>query len=184
MEYLNIASRALLCAIFAVSVLSKLRSREVRNELANTIGQLLPPLGGAWSRSAARLTVVAELAVVAMLVTVWTATVAFVAAGVLLSVFAAAIAVGLMRGRRVRCQCFGPGGPEAGVGHLARNLTLIVVACVGLLTVSPDARYSHSGLALAAAVGVLLGLIATRWEDLAFVASTSPGSARAAGAGR
>jgi len=171
--YANVGLRALLCAVFAVSAISKLRHPEVRDEIAHAIGQLLPFVGRTRSERLAFLVVGLELAVVGLLVAPRTDTTGLAAALGLLCIFTAAVGWGLFRGRRIRCRCFGLDGSEAGVGHLTRNASLIVIAGAGLISAGAHGGESGGGTALAVGVGLLLGLIATRWDDLAFLVSSS-----------
>ena len=141
--------------LFAAAAAHKLRGLpSFQSALAGY--RLLPP---AWAAPAARLIPVLELAVaVGLLLPGLTAPAAWAAAAVL-AIYAGAVAINLLRGRReIDCGCGGPGGDRPlGVSLVVRNLVLIW----GLLvTTAPVAPRAWTGLdtihLLFAAVAALL----------------------------
>jgi hypothetical protein len=178
MGYVSIALRALLCAVFAIAVVSKLRNSEARSEVAQAVIELLPFSRGL-SRVAARMTVASELVIVVLLATPRTGWIGLALAAGVLTLFTGTLAIGIVRGRRVRCQCFGLDGSTVGVGHLARNAVLIVLACVGLLTWRSPVAHLGGAVALTVGIGLVAGWVVTRWDDLAFLAVGKPAGSRA-----
>jgi hypothetical protein len=131
----DLVLRVSLALLFATAAWHKLRAPR---SFAATLGEyrLLPV---SLAPVAAALVVAAELATVAALVAASRIGLAF-AAGLLL-VYAAAVAVNLLRGRRhIDCGCAGPSARQRIGGWLvARNLVLAATALAGLAPVAPRA---------------------------------------------
>jgi len=136
MAYLAVSCRVLLALVFVVSVTSKVYSRRsfaAFGQSARRLGTLRPGL----VRPVAIAVIAAELAVVGLLASPPAAAGAagFAGAGLLLTVYCAAIIRALGRGERVPCRCFGPSG-ELRWRHVARNVGLVGVALLGLVSVA------------------------------------------------
>lgn len=133
------AARWLVAGVFVIGAAHKLASPSNFSGIVRDYR--LVPAGLA--APAALAIVGAELAVVAALVTgLWIPAAALLAAG-LLGLYAAAIGINLVRGRRdIDCGCFGPAGDgrkhRLSGGLLGRN-TLLAVVCLSLL-LSPGPR--------------------------------------------
>jgi hypothetical protein len=91
----------------------------------------------------------------------------------LLLSFAAVIGSVLRSGRAAHCHCFGAEGTPFSASHIIRNGILAAVALIGIgsrvATGAMPVLPKYHG-ALAAAVGLLVGIALTRWDDLVFVA--------------
>ncbi|MFI1379947.1 MauE/DoxX family redox-associated membrane protein [Embleya sp. NPDC020886] len=166
MESAAMACRTLLVVVFAVAVVSKLRSaasfaafvRSVRAFVA------LSPRRG---RAAARLVAGAEAAAVVLLLSSGPAAlVGFALAGCLLAAFTLAMAASLRRGVRVSCRCFGASATDTGPLQLARNGFLVVVAIIGAVGTSRGLPDAPGALAVTVGIGLVAGVVVTVLDDI------------------
>lgn len=175
MSYVDPACRGLLAAVFLVAVVGKVRSRAAFSAFAASLADvsLLPVR----LRRAAAVGVTAAEAVAAiLLLTPLTeaAVAGFALAFALLAVFAAAVALALRRGEAIRCLCFGSDAGAMDRSHVVRNAVLAAVALTGLISsLTSTAAAAPAGLIGAAGAGVVLGALATRWDDLRYLLSHS-----------
>jgi hypothetical protein len=150
--------RAALALLFLVAAAHKLRDLgRFRATLADY--RVLP---GGLVAPAAALVVAAELGVATALAVPAGRALGFAGAAGLLAVYAAAIAVNLVRGRRhIDCGCTGPAARRRISGWLvARNAVLALVALAGLLPVVPRPLVWVDALTVAAATATLAALYA------------------------
>jgi hypothetical protein len=168
LTYLDVALRALLCAVFAAAAAGKLRSAVTRVELADAIDTLLVT-GERAAALIANAVVVAEVAVVALLLVPATTAFGFGLGALVLLGFTAVLALGLRRGRNVRCQCFGLDGGEVGLQHLVRNGLLIACGCVGVAVTGGVQGADAGGVIVAVLAGASAGWLLTRWDDMVFL---------------
>lgn len=185
MVYVDLALRALLSAVFVLSAASKCYRQPARSGFADAVAKLAPLVWRIRHGVAGAVTA-AEAGIAVLLILLHSSDAGFVVALGVLSVFSAVVGVAVVRGRRVRCRCFGEDGTVVGLGHLARNATLMVVALLGLVVGSQDLPAAHAdGAVLAVGCGILAGLVLTRWDDLLFLVfgsnDLSIGDHRAAG---
>lgn len=154
--------------VFALALISKVSSRSAWAAFVVSL-QRMDVVASAWTRAAAVATVVAEAAIVMLaLVPVRQAgTVAFVLAAGLLGALTAAIARVIRRRTAVPCRCFGASDTPLSMQHVARNLTLAVIAVLGLAGSLAGGGFQAPMVAVIALAGVLIGLLVTRWDDLA-----------------
>lgn len=156
-----------LAVVFAIAAFSKVRSRVAFESFRQT----LPGFGLSrrWSMVVAPALVVAEVATVAVLFVAPCLGFA-IAAGLLLA-FSAGIAVALRRRQPTTCRCFGASNTVVGPEHLVRNALLVGVAVVGASSelALPASSPDQAIRIVAAALGVLAGLLVTRWDDLLFI---------------
>ncbi|MHB1433187.1 MAG: MauE/DoxX family redox-associated membrane protein [Streptosporangiaceae bacterium] len=171
-----LASRAVLCAVFAVAVLSKVRSRAAWQAYARWLATISvqplrrPGIAG-WLAGA-------EAAVALAVIVPVTATVGLVAGLVLSVVLTAGLAAAVRAGARQPCHCFGPSLDPLGWPDVARNGVLAVLAVAGVVTAlaTPTAAGRPPGGAepvLAVLTGLALALLIIFYRDL--VALISPG---------
>lgn len=178
MDYVVLAARCLVGVVFAVSALSKLRSRRALRDFAASLGQfgVLPgmrrPLAVAVALAEAAIPVLLTLALAGE-PAAGAAARALTAAGfglaaMLLAGFAIAIARALRRGVRAPCRCFGASTTPIGRQHLLRNGLLVAVAALGLagVTAGPAGPASVGGATVAALAGFVAGALATAFDDL------------------
>jgi hypothetical protein len=150
--------RAALALLFLVAAAHKLRDLgRFRATLADY--RVLPdPLVA----PAAALVVAAEVAVATALALPVGRTLGLAGAAGLLLVYAAAIAVNLVRGRRhIDCGCTGPAARRRISGWLvARNAVIALASIVGLLPVAPRPLVWMDALTVTAATATLAALYA------------------------
>lgn len=165
MDYVLVACRLCLGLVFLASVFGKLRGRENFAEFVRATGELAPPLP---KRPAATAVVAAEVAVVALLCSPWATTGFLVAAGLLLA-FTIAVVTAIVRGRRVRCQCFGNSPAPVSWFQVARNALLSFVAAAGLLAGvhAPGGPLEIGGVLVALAAGAVAGSVALLTDEIA-----------------
>lgn len=165
MQLIEIAIRTALAAVFAIAAASKLRSRAAFDDFVDTLPELGP----------SRLVPVAGAALVALELAAPVLLLAHPRAGLvlvmaLLGGFTAVMVVTLRAGGSMTCRCFGASEQPIGGGHVVRNALLIAAAAIaaGL----GGGATSHPGgaeVGVAMALGAIAGVLATRWDDLAFV---------------
>jgi hypothetical protein len=103
----------------------------------------------------------------------------YLLAATTLAAFTAGLAWSRRRGDEVRCRCFGSAGGRVDTSHLVRNALLVLIALAGLPALVLAGRPpALGGAGLAIGIGAVVGLLAARWDDLAFVLG-SPGQAGA-----
>ncbi|SEQ09915.1 Methylamine utilisation protein MauE [Lentzea xinjiangensis] len=165
MSYVLVACRLCLGLVFLVSAVSKVRGRKNFAEFVRATGELAPPLP---AKPAATAVVAAEVAVVALLCTPWAATGFLVGAG-LLTAFTVAVVTAIVRGRQVRCQCFGNSSAPVSWFQVARNALLLSVAAAGLLagTVALDVPLEIGGVLVALAAGAVTSAVALLTDEIA-----------------
>ncbi|MEV0195050.1 MauE/DoxX family redox-associated membrane protein [Nonomuraea sp. NPDC050691] len=162
---LDLFARVLLAVVFFAAVVGKARSRQGFAEFRDSVAAIGPrwlPAG-----PAAVAVVAGEAAAVVLLAVPGTRLAGYALAAVLLIVFCAGIARAVLARQSVRCQCFGAGGGLLGPQHLVRNGLLVAVAVVGAL--AGGAPTSAPAMLVALVTGAFLGLLTTRWEDVAFL---------------
>lgn len=163
---LAVVLRGALALLFTVAALHKLRDRDAFRATLDAY-DLLPP---ALSAPLARALPMLELAAAVLLVAPRAAAAGASLAALLLALYALAMGVNLLRGRRdLDCGCMGPGarspvGPEL----VVRNLVLLAVALVaGFVPVHARALVWVDFVTVALAVAVLAALYAALERVLA-----------------
>ncbi|MBM7772261.1 hypothetical protein JOD54_002465 [Actinokineospora baliensis] len=162
-EYVHFAARIGLGLVFLVSAVSKLRGRQQFAEFVRATGQLAPVLP---ARGAAVVVVAIEVAVLVLLCSPWAAT-GFVVAGLLLLAFTTALVLAVVRGRKVRCQCFGDSTSDVGWLQVSRNVVLLALAAAGAVGGTSVAGLADTGwLLVALAAGALVGAAVVLSEEV------------------
>jgi hypothetical protein len=164
-SYVVLAARALLVAIFVVSLASKVRSRTAYREFAGSV----VALGAAprrWSGPVAQGAVAAEAVTVALLLLPHTTTIGFATAAGLLAAFTVVIILAMRRANRVPCRCFGASSTPVGAPHVVRNLVLLAAAGTGLLAPSGQLP-SPAGIVVAVTAAAVAALFVVRIDDVA-----------------
>jgi hypothetical protein len=165
MPYLQFGLIALLWVVFAVSAVSKLRGQRAFAESLRP----LPGLPALLVTPVAALVTAVEVLVVAGLSAVVVSGALAVAAlglaAVLLTVFTIGIALAIRRHAAARCACFGSAERELGPVHVVRNVFLLAVAVLAILT-GPGAEVAPAGALLAALTGAVAGFITIRLDVL------------------
>ncbi|MEO3874366.1 MauE/DoxX family redox-associated membrane protein [Nonomuraea sp. B12E4] len=162
---LDLLARVLLGIVFCTAVVGKTRSRQGFAEFHDSVAAIGPrwlPAG-----PAAVAVVAGEAATVVLLAVPGTRLPGYALAAVLLIVFCAGIARAVLARQSVRCQCFGATGGLLGPRHLVRNGLLVAVAVAGAL--AGGVPMSAPAMLVALVTGAFLGLLTTRWEDVAFL---------------
>jgi len=169
-SYLQVGLMALLWLVFAVSAVSKTRGAAAQRSFAESL-RPLPGLPTRWVVPVAALITAAEVLVVIGLT--WAlptraaapAVVALVLAAVLLTVFTAGITLALRHRTAARCACFGAAERELGTAHVVRNVFLLAVAVLAILT-GPGHEVQPAGALLAVLTGAVAGFITIRLDVL------------------
>lgn len=166
MEYLTVASQALLTAVFGWAAVSKVRAFA---NFRQSVREMVP---GRYVGVVATGIVAAESAC-ALAVPV-SAVVGLIGCLGLLTLFCVGIVVLLGRGVSASCACFGASGAPLGRKHLIRNGFLAGVALCGLM--SDAGGELHPGGVLTAVFAGLIGAaLLVAFDDLAelFMPSTA-----------
>lgn len=169
-------ARALLAVVFATAAFGKASNLDQLGAFADSLRNIGPQLFATRLRRLAGATIVvaAEATVCVLLVVPATSLAGLALALVLLLAFGAAIASVLRRGATAPCHCFGAEGSPLSSSHLLRNGLLAVIAAAGIavrLAGGPVSALPDYDGALAVALGLLLGIGITRWDDLVFIAT-------------
>ncbi|NEA37371.1 MauE/DoxX family redox-associated membrane protein [Streptomyces sp. SID13031] len=128
--YAVICCRLVFGVVFAVSLLSKTRSRGRYADFVAAVPGLAP---GIPVRLAAPAVIAGEAAVIVAMVLPGTAPLGFAVAVLLLIAFTAGIVHAIRQQQSVSCQCFGASKVPVGPAHVVRNGFLLLVAAVGLI---------------------------------------------------
>jgi hypothetical protein len=127
-----VLARLALSAVFLVSVGSKLATAPARSAFAEAVTGF-GAVPARWSRVAAVLVVLIELAAVAGLCASQLSRPALYGAAALLLAFAIALWAGLRRGVMMPCACFGASHAPARPPEIWRNLLLAALALIGAI---------------------------------------------------
>lgn len=172
MHYLAITVRCAIGLVFLASAVGKLWGRGAFPAfVASLRGVGLLPRS--LVRPAAIVLVVVEGALCAALAvpTGLVPGLALVGAALLLGIFTVGVGIAVRRGTASTCRCFGAGTERLGRRHVVRNMLLTGLATGGAVAAfapaaSPTGSLGPAGLVLAGFVGLLLGFLATRSDDL------------------
>jgi hypothetical protein len=166
-QYLAMGSRALLEAVFLISLVGKVAGRGAFSAFTSSVRgmRVLPP---GLAAPVATLVLAAESTVCVLLAVPVppTAVVGFGVAAGLLVTFAVAIVLAVNRGVRAPCRCFGASTIPIGLRHAARNIVLAVIAALGLLASLASGSAHVGGLAVAACAGLALGGLVTAFDTV------------------
>ncbi|MFI6258618.1 MauE/DoxX family redox-associated membrane protein [Micromonospora zamorensis] len=167
MRYLEVACRLLLVTVFVVAVYTKVSGMPAWLSFVDSLRQL-DPVSTNVARPAAILTVTVEVLVTLLLLVPVrrVGEIGFVLAAGLLVAFTIVIALAVAKGTRATCRCFGASTTPLGWPHILRNLTLLVVALLGLAGASAPESLGVSGALLAGVGGLVLGVLVTVIEDI------------------
>jgi hypothetical protein len=174
------ADRLLLALVFGVAVVGKLRTRRAFTEFTDSLKGLVFVSDAAGFPVAVAIAGLETISVVALAIND-TVQAGFALSAITLGALTAGIGVALLSQSQIECRCFGADGGTLSVRHLTRNALLLALAIGGFASsVAWSGRGDapqHAVLA-AAAVGVLLGALIVRWDDLAFLVLGDPVSKR------
>ncbi len=178
---------AVIVVVFGASAVTKLRGRRFYRGYVDGLAESGLVAGRALAATAAVLAageaLVAVVAVAAASYLVAAppapsglASATLAAAVVLTGVLTVGVAMVLRRGTRARCACFGSSASRPlGPPHLVRNVALLVIAVIGLAASIAGTTASSVGAGLvAAAGGVVVGLLAIHLDDLVDLFAASP----------
>lgn len=171
MTYVEVASRLLLVTVFGFALAGKVAGRRAWAGFVESVAEM----GVAGGAAVAVAVAVAEGAVAVLLLTPasWAGTAGFTLAAGLLGCFTVAVALVIRRGDVVPCRCFGPSRTPIGTPQLVRDLVLVAVSLIGLAASLLDGPFDPVLGTLAGVLGAVLGLLITRWEDLAALVRAS-----------
>jgi hypothetical protein len=167
-QYLAIGLCGLVGAVFLVAVAGKVAGNDALHAFVASVGgmRVLP---SRLATPVALVVVGAEVAVCGLLaVPAQAARVAgFVIAVGLLVAFMVGTVMAIRRGVRTPCRCFGTSTAPLGRQQVVRNAVLTVVAAGGaVVSVSTHGQVDPAGAAVAAAAGLVLGVLVAAADDL------------------
>ncbi|MEV0269293.1 MauE/DoxX family redox-associated membrane protein [Hamadaea sp. NPDC050747] len=167
MSYLELACRLLLVTVFATAVAGKIASRPAWRAFVDSLNRmdavparLLQP--AAWASLAAEIAISLLLVVPGRIF----GAAGFVLAIGLLGSFTVAITSAIRRGKNAPCRCFGASVTPLGWSHVFRNSGLMALAALGLTAALSGGPIEVAPAVVAAATGVVVGLLVTRLDDL------------------
>jgi hypothetical protein len=166
--YLALCMSMLITGTFAISAISKLRSRSAFAGFAAAVREMTG-MPARTARAVAACVAVLEIAVALTSALPGTDRAGLATAVFLLTIFTALLLRTVTSGRSVPCNCFGASSTPASVRHVVRNLILIVAAATGLV-LGPPFGHAHlpavAVLVCAAAIVVPVAVVALL-DDLA-----------------
>jgi uncharacterized membrane protein YphA (DoxX/SURF4 family) len=166
MGYVVITLRAALAVVFLTSVLSKVRDRGAARQFFGSIRDL-GVVPASWVTPVAAGILVAEAAIIGLLLFAATSLLGFVLAASLMAVFTVGTVLVLRRGVSVPCRCFGASTTSIGRTHLIRDLVLLVAATLGAAgTVVSHSPRHPAGTAVALGAGVVIALLIRSLDEI------------------
>lgn len=176
MAYVSLAARAAVGLVFAVALVSKVRSRAQRAEFVAATRRLAPgwlsPLVPAVLLAAVAAAI--EAAVVVLLAVPATGGWGFALAAGLAASFGVAIGVALRRGETGACNCFGASARPLGATQLVRNALLFAIAALGLAGTLSGGAADPGGALVALVAGGVLAVLLVAADDIAFLFRPAP----------
>lgn len=168
MQYVAIACRLLIAAVFIASAATKLAGPSAFGAFTQSV-RTMRVLPTAWSRPVAYVVVVAEVfaAVLVLVPLTFPAVVGFAIAAGLLAAFAVGITISVRRGERTPCRCFGTSTTPLGPLHVFRNIFLICGCVLGAAAILLAGPFDWGGAAVAAVAGLVLGALVVVLDDIA-----------------
>jgi len=174
MPYAELGCRIALGFVFLAAFVSKTRSREGFVGFRDAVAAV--GVSGRRALPAAVGIAGSEITVVILLLVPSTVGEGYGVAILSLLVFAVVTSATMARGLQVPCMCFGSTGNYLSRGHLLRNAILFTVATIGLVL---HTRYPQPPIGwpavITALVGVVTGLLITRWDDISFLLEVESG---------
>lgn len=179
MQYVGLAARFLIGAVFLVSALTKLTSGvRYRSFVRATRRMRIVPrnlvTAAAITVAASEVAIVVLLAVPVDLV----ATAGFAVAFGLLAAFTAGIVVAVKDGQTEPCACFGKSTTPIGTQHAFRNGFLMLAAVLGGIGTLTGGTLAFGLAAVAAVGGLVFGGLVTMFDDLYELFAPTPAPAR------
>lgn len=172
MGYLTLAARCLIGVVFAVSALSKLRTRAAYRAFAVWLADL--PIVTARGRAAAApILVSTEVTIVTLVALPWLPQAGLLLAVAVLAAFAMGTVAVIRRGAREPCQCFGASAAPLGIRHVLRDIVLCVVAGAGAAGAAGHLPARPAGIALSLLAGAVCAALVVFLDDIAAIL-TSP----------
>ncbi|MER7009630.1 MauE/DoxX family redox-associated membrane protein [Dactylosporangium sp. NPDC000555] len=168
MSYSVWCIRLLICGVFAVSAIGKLRGRGALVAFTGAVRELTG-LGSRPARVAAVATVAAESLVAVAVLVPAVHRVALACAVLLLGAFVLVLARVLRAGRAVACRCFGRGAAPVAARHVVRNVVLAALAGLALAAdlLAGPAAVEPAGLALCLLVAAVSVAFVALLDDIA-----------------
>lgn len=163
----SLACRVLLGTVFAVSVLSKVRSAAQWRAFSSWIGSL--PLGPLHVKAAPGALAAAEVLVVILVAVPATAAAGLVAGSVLCLALTTGLYVAERAGSREPCHCFGASSEPLSGRHVARNALLLAAAVAGAACAVADRARTAQPAELAFTVtgGLAAAIVVIFFDDIA-----------------
>ncbi|QYN36988.1 hypothetical protein K1T35_06945 [Pseudonocardia sp. DSM 110487] len=164
MAYLLLTVQFVVGGVFAVSAFGKVRARSafVRSLADFGVPERIRALVGA-------TVMVAEIAVVVLVLAPVTAVPGLVLGAVLFLGFAVVVGMTVRRGRRPRCRCFGVESAPLRGAHAVRNVVLAALAVIGALvgtTMNASPAFSTGSFVVAGLVAAVVLAVVVGLDDL------------------
>jgi Methylamine utilisation protein MauE len=160
-----------LAVVFLIAMIGKARSLDAFRDFADSIRDMrLVP--GVLTFPAAAAVITFELGCVLTLAIPRTMVIGFGLSLLLLAGLTGVVVIVVASGREADCRCFGGSGTRLSMRHIARNVTLLLIAMIGTITrvlAGNGSSISTSNRIFAVSVGVLGGLAVARWDDIVFL---------------
>lgn len=157
--------------VFAVSVVSKLRTRFAWREFEAATSELLG-VGANLGRVLGASTAACEaVTVITVLIDPLARVGALIALGLALSLLLV-VFQGVLRRVVVTCNCFGASGDELAWAHVWRNVLLVFVAALGVIgsrTASVPSLIPSASASVPIVLGVFVAVALIAWEDFVFL---------------
>jgi hypothetical protein len=171
MTTLEMSCRLALALVFLIAATSK----TVRRGGLDGFARAIQGFGIPKRRVVVVAAVVVAVEVSIMVLLALLPAIGYLVALFLLSGFTAVITRALRHGRSVACRCFGASETPISRSTVVRNAVLAVLAVAGLICrcMMPPAPIISPPW-LAALIGLIAGLLLTRWDDLTFLITSRP----------
>lgn len=167
MQYVVLACRCAVAAVFAFAVVAKSRSRPAFRAFRASVRDMVPELAGRATYIGV-VVVIAEASAVVLLAYGRTVPVGFIWAGVVLLALGVGIARALRAGTTTPCGCFGVTATPLSRRHLVRNAAMLVIAVIGLISdLLVHGGMRPAGVVLGLAGGGVLASFLIFFDDLA-----------------
>jgi hypothetical protein len=165
LPYLSLVCRGTVVLVFAVSAFSKLRSRAALAQFARST-ELLSGLSARRASTLARIVIAGEVTVAVLASAGPLPAAGLGVAGVLLCAFTGALARFPDSGQALSCGCFGSSATATRHTAIARNVLLLGVVVVGLLSAGAVPLRWDAALVCAVAAAVLAAFL-IRLDEIA-----------------
>lgn len=179
MQYVGLAARFLIGAVFLVSALTKLTSGVRYRSFVRATGRMrVVPRKLVSVAAIAVVTCEAAIVVLLAVPVDIVAAAGLVLAFLLLAAFTVGIVVAVKDGQTEPCACFGKSTTPIGKQHAFRNGFLMLAAALGAAGILTGGTVQFGLAAVAALGGLVFGGLVTMFDDLYELFAPAPSPAR------